>query len=248
MYHSQSTRHVHSALVALLCLLSWSQEAQGGYLQVSPVRLTLSATQPVDTLTVRNDGPDSTVVQAQPYTWSQEAGEDRYTPSAELLVSPPIFTLPVGGSQIVRVGLRRAVLLQHELSYRLYLQEVPSPLKADGLGLQVTLRLGVPVFFSPPAPASPALSWRASRRLPTTIQVDLNNGGNTHVQLTSLQLLSAQNEHLLVTQKLSTYVLPGQTHSWLINTSASAPLGARLRLLAQTDVGEVYEELDLAAP
>ena len=248
MYHSQSTRRCHLTLAALMCFLLWNREAQGGSLQVSPVRLTLSAAQPVDILTVRNDGPYPTVVQAQPYTWSQEAGEDRYTPSMDLLASPPIFTLPVGGSQIVRVGLRRIVPLQHELSYRLYLQEVPSTLKADGLGLQVTLRLGVPVFFSLPAPTAPALSWRANRRPPDGIQIDLNNGGNTHVRVTSLQLMPTQDDHPLVTQKLSTYVLPGQTHSWLINTPASPPLGARLRLVAQTDTGEVYEELDLAAP
>ncbi len=60
-------------------------------------------------MTVRNDGDDAVVIQASLLSWAQdESGQDVYTPTNEALVTPPIMTIPPGGEQIVRVGLRRA--------------------------------------------------------------------------------------------------------------------------------------------
>ena len=56
-----------------------------------------------------NHGQAAAVVQLEPMAWAHMAGKDTYTPTNEILATPPIFTIPAGGAQIVRVGLRRAV-------------------------------------------------------------------------------------------------------------------------------------------
>ena len=43
------------------------------------------------------------------------------------------------------------------------LQEVPQAASPDFNGLQVVLRLSVPVFVEPLAPATPQVAWSASR-------------------------------------------------------------------------------------
>ena len=64
-------------------------------------------------------------------------------------MSPPIATIAPDKEQIIRVGLRRAPDKERELSYRLFLQEVPAPPKPGFQGLQVALRVGLPVFVQP---------------------------------------------------------------------------------------------------
>src|SRR5882672_2154772 len=118
MSYSQSKRKLSLGLLAFSGCLLWNTWVQAGTLQVNPLRLTLSPTQPTDVITIRNDSPQPTVVQVQAFTWAQEAEGDSYRPSTDLLATPPIFALPAGGSQIVRVGLRRMAPQSSELSYR----------------------------------------------------------------------------------------------------------------------------------
>ena len=56
---------------------------------------------------MRNDERE-VLVQAEVMLWEQVDGEDRLTPTRDLLVSPAVFTLPPNGSQLVRVALRSA--------------------------------------------------------------------------------------------------------------------------------------------
>ncbi len=108
-------------LVVALCLVIG--EAGAGSFQVNPIRVEMSKGATSAAITVRNDGNEPIVVQSSVVGWSQDKGQDVYAPTNEALVTPPIMTVPPGGEQIVRVGLRRAVDPQRELTYRLYLQE-----------------------------------------------------------------------------------------------------------------------------
>ena len=85
-------------------------------------------------LTVRNDGTEPVSMQLEVLNWSQEAGKDVLTPSRELLANPPIFTVPAGGSQLVRVGLRRAPDATARANLSHCLQELPPPPKPDFMG------------------------------------------------------------------------------------------------------------------
>lgn len=237
----ETSRRGHAGRAFLsVCLLACGW-AQAGTLSVSPVRATLSAGQQVGALTVRNDGAQPTVVQLEVLSWSQQEGKDVYTPTKEVLATPPIFTVPAGGSQIVRVGLRRAPDPRRELTYRLYLQEVPPPPKPDFQGLQVALRIGVPVFVLPPAPAKPVLRWQVSRTAQGQLQVRLTNSGNAHIQVANFKLVPVGGEPL-PTRQVAAYVLPGQSRDWLVEAPAPSP-GAMLRVSAQTDAGDVEAEV-----
>ena len=115
-------------------------------------------------ITVRNDGEEPVVVQSSVLAWTQEDGKDIYASTTEALVTPPIMTIAAGAEQIVRVGLRRPPDPRSELAYRVFLQEVPPPPKPGFTGLQVALRVGLPVFVAPGAPAARRLEWSAADR------------------------------------------------------------------------------------
>jgi fimbrial chaperone protein len=228
-------------MFGLAFLIGAAATACAGSFAVNPVRATLSAKQPVGSLVVRNNGSETTVVQLETVSWSQQDGKDVYTRTKEILATPPIFTVPAGGSQVVRVGMRRAADPQREIAYRLFLQEVP-PANTNVEGLRVVLRIGVPVFVLPPAAAAPALRWQASRTPEGALKVNLTNNGNAHIQVAKSKLMLNSGQPL-ATQDIAAYVLSGQSRAWLYKVSPLPARGAALRVAAQTDAGDVQAEL-----
>jgi len=100
-------RAMAKAAFGIILLVMGASVASAASLGVSPVRVTLSESQSMGALTVRNDGTEPASLQMEMLNWSQAEGQDVLTPTRELLANPPIFTVPAGGSQLVRVGLRR---------------------------------------------------------------------------------------------------------------------------------------------
>lgn len=222
--------------LALFLSATW---CAAGSFAVSPVRATLSPNQPVVSLTVHNSGAASAVIQLETVAWTQAGGTDVYKPTREILATPPIFTVPAGGSQVVRVGVRRASQPGRELTYRLFLQEVPPPPKPGFQGLNVALRVGVPVFVVPAEPVAPKLDWRAYRTPQGELVLSAANNGNAHVQVANFTL--TQTGQLPGKYELAAYVLPGEHREWLLK-KVKLP-GPRLQLTAQTDAGPQRAEV-----
>jgi fimbrial chaperone protein len=218
----------------------WSVGAAGASLEVNPVRLTLSATQPVAALTVRNAGAQPASLHLQVMAWTQADAADHYAATRELLATPPIFTLAPGAVQTVRVGLRRAADPERELAYRLYLQEIPDA-AADGTGVRIALRIGVPVFVPPRAPAAPLLRWRAQRDA-GAIVLHAQNTGKSHARIVELKFLSGSQ---MVAEATAAYVLAGQSWRWRLAVSQIPAAGTQLRVSAKTDAGDVNADVTL---
>ena len=221
--------------------------ASAGTFTVNPVRATLTPNQSVQSLVVHNNGVEPSVIQVEAVSWTQQDGKDVYTPTREILATPPIFTVPPGGSQVVRVGLRRAADPQRELTYRLFLQEVPSAPQAEFKGLQVVLRVGIPVFVvpvgAPGAAPVPVLRWRAARTPDGILNLSAANDGTAHVQVGKVTLARSESGDALVTQNVAGYVLPGHTGNWSLKLPTLPASGTSLRLSAQTDAGDMHADI-----
>jgi fimbrial chaperone protein len=226
------------ALPLALTLAAWgagSTLAHAGTFIVNPVRVTLSAKQPVVAITVRNSGAEPAVVQLESSAWTQDQGKDVLSPNADLLATPPIFTLPPGGSQIVRVGLRSARSSSGESTYRLVLREVPPAVRPQGV--QVMLMISLPVFVLPATPVKPELVWKAARTADGKVRVSATNNGNAHVQLGKLDLATGTGT-VVGTRTLSEYVLPGNTKSWLVDAPSGLEASATMQILSTSDAGD----------
>ena len=179
------------AIVVFMGLASGPLAVLAGSFQVNPIRLDLSAGTTSAALSVRNTGNESVVVQVSIEAWSQEDGKDIYAPTREVLVTPPVVTIPAGAERIIRAGLRRAPDREKELSYRLFLQEVPPPPQPGFQGLLVALRIGLPVFVQPvQGKAEPRMEWQA-RRLPgNQVEIRAANTGSAHLQIAELNVFA----------------------------------------------------------
>jgi fimbrial chaperone protein len=221
-----------AALLALIATLP----AHAASFTATPVRLTLPAAASSTSLSLQNVADQPVLVQAEVMAWSQRDGEDVLRPTEDLVVSPPIFTVAPGASQIVRIGLLQRPQSEREITYRVFLQEVPQPPPPGEQGISVALRLGLPVFVLPKGGASPQLSWTA-RREGGEVRVAVSNTGNGHAQIVECKL-HGEDGKLIAERGLGAYVLAGQTRTWAMKTSPAWG-GGKLTLSAKTSAGDV---------
>jgi fimbrial chaperone protein len=168
---------------ALLAAAAFSAGVPGsalaGSLSVDPIRLEISQGRRTATLRVRNQEQAPVTIRAYALTWTQVDGEDRYEDSSAVIVSPPIFTIPAGGTQLIRVGLRTAS--SDPRAYRLMVEEVPQA--SPGGGVQVALRLNLPLFSMMNAGTAAELGWAASRGADGRWTVEAVNNGSNYVRV-----------------------------------------------------------------
>jgi fimbrial chaperone protein len=238
------------AAIVASAAASWPSPARAGTFTISPLRVELSQRVTTAALTVRNEGPEPVLVQAESVLWSQAGNQDALEPTRDVLVSPVVFTVPPRGSQLVRVALRRPPDPATELSYRLLLQEVPRQAEPGFTGLQVALRLSLPVFVSPLEPAEPNLAWTSDRADDGSIVVRADNTGAAHARVLSFTMAPEGSAEAVLRQSVATYVLPGQFRTWTLedkNTGRvdSAGSAGRYTLKGTTDDGEVVAELSV---
>ena len=220
--------------------------SMAGSISVSPIRVELSAAQRSVALTVRNDGDQPSVVQAQLVAWSQKNNEDRLETTNDLLASPPIFTVPAGGSQILRIALRRAADPASERAYRVLVTEVPGKPQPGFTGAQFALKISLPIFVDAAAAKTAAkLEWSARRNAAGEIALSAMNTGARHIQIHSVEVVSEQS---VVDADLATmwYVLPGQRRTVIVKPVAGRTVAAgRIRVKADSDAGPLSADVVL---
>ena len=227
-------------------------QAHAGTFSISPLRAELSAGIQTGAMTLRNQESAAVVVQAEVMLWEQADGQDRLAPTRDVLVSPAVFTIPGNGSQLVRVALRRPADSQRELSYRLILTEVPQRASPDFTGLNVALRLSLPIFVAPIAVATPRVDWSAMRSPAGAISVTAHNSGNVHARVLHFSVSPAAGPTPGIRQDVTAYILPGQARTWTLennqNEATSSTDWQRLRVKGATEAGDFEAEIQLEGP
>ena len=243
-------------LPAFVALCLQCAVATAGSIQINPIRIELSAAQPSATLTLRNNDPAGSppaILQVDSHRWTQaDSQTDTLEPAAELKATPPLFTLPPGGEQIVRIGLPGGVRTSAvETSYRLIVQQVPQQAPSSSAGLQVLLRFSIPVFVLPAdASASGHIEWSLEHD-GSALSLSARNSGSRHLRLDGLELRQTRDGGVLPLRFTPRYVLPGALRSWRIEATDGQTLpaaGERLKLKALAGQTTLEADLTIGAP
>lgn len=241
------SRTAIAAITSLLILVAASPAAAGSF-SVSPIRVELSAKQRMGVLTVRNETDVPALVQVETLAWSQADGNEVHVPTRDVLATPPVFTLPPQGQQILRVALRRDADAARELSYRLVLQEVVAEAPKDFVGMRVALRLSLPVFVQPSVGSNADLLWSARRDSSGNLAIEATNHGNGHIQLSGFSVHYADNADATFTHSGARYVLPGSRVSWTFKSDGEAGLPAALTIRGFSDRGDFSARAQTGPP
>ena len=226
---------MHKHLLAALILLATTANAAS--LTVNPIRLELGAKQAATSMTIGNAADTPTTVQVSAYHWRHQDGSDQLEPATGAdapIITPPMFRLAPGGSQIVRIGFAGGGSSEDEGRWRLIVEEVPQPqMQAVPVALapmQIATRLRVSMpLFRLPAVTRSALDWRLDRDGSTLV---VANRGSTTERIDQAQLSAAGSTLARVTGPV--YLFPGEARQYPL--SMPAPSGTPARLNVQGSV------------
>ncbi len=233
-------------IAAILTGLSGpSFPAHSSSLNVSPVRLSLDSKHRSVALSVHNMGDEAKVIQTELVSWTQQDGNDVHTPTRDLLVNPPIFTLKPGKRQVIRLGLNYKADFRKEQAYRLRLTEVPPPPTAEFNGLRIALRFDLPVYVLPKETQNNLLNWKASRSANGEVLLILNNMSNHHIQVKDIKMNDgASGCQLLDWQKAGFVLLAGQSRQLRLKPGTGWN-GQQLEFIANINDGLVAAKIQL---
>lgn len=225
-------------------LIFWGHLATAvAQVAISPVRIDLSDDHNKDVIRISSQADSAISYQVEVVSWSQS--EDRreiYTPTEEILAVPPLFTLQPGDEQIVRVGMLTDADPSVERSYRMFITELASPQEEQSAatGVNMRLRLGVPVFVTPNALPHATLDYFDSKQMGSQLFMQLRNSGNTHVRISEIRYQGSGMESPKI-ESAAIYVLAGQAAYVPIELSGSDRTG-KVTLVTDT-LGTVEYEL-----
>jgi fimbrial chaperone protein len=230
-----------AAGAVVLGLLLQGSAASASGVNILPLRAALSPQVRTASFRLASTGMTASLMQVHLLAWSQVDGADQLTPSDDLLVGPPIFTILPGQMQLVRVGLRSLAGPTHELSYRLMIDEVPTPNVA---GITFAFRLSLPIFVTPQQLAGPKVRLSAERPDATHLRLTLSNTGDEHIQIKTLRVAAADGTELY-SGAAAWYVLAGQRRSWLFSLERAFS-GSLILVRGSTDGRALNESVRIA--
>jgi fimbrial chaperone protein len=221
-----------------------SSRARAAALQVTPVIVELVGGARASIVQVDNRGGGATTMQVRTFSWTQSSDDDVLVPTDQLAASPPIFVIPEGGSQIVRLVLRAAPEAT-EQHFRVMLDEIPGPVQ--GMAVTVALRVSLPIVVVPASAPPPMLRWGLESGRDGKPRIAATNAGGRYARIAELRLGLSGGEALPVRQIGQTpYVLPNSTRYWLVSDPRQTLRpGASVTLSGKTNFGAFEEKVVL---
>jgi len=197
-------------------LLAWS--AQAGTIEITPVNIALEFGQNSTMLQVKNSDPEPAAVQVRIYRWTQTGNEDVLTPTSDVILSPPIATIPGGSTQTFRILLRSGRTPDDGSGrrYRILLDEIPTAVGRPG-ELGFVMRVSIPVFVLPELVPTPALQWRATREQNGGFVLTVVNSATVYDKVDNM-VVTADDDTVLnaLPRSSNNYALPSSQREWLV--------------------------------
>jgi fimbrial chaperone protein len=222
------------------CLVSAS--AAAATLQVSPIRISISADGKAGVVRLQNQSDGPTLVQVEALVWNDTDDLSQVPTTGDILAVPPVFEIAAGAEQVIRLALRRPLTSDTEQAYRLLITEVPRAVGDGVQGVAFALRLNLPVFVTPDG-AAPSPAWSLERD-GGGARLTLGNQGSAHVRVRSVALFQDGGAEPVFVSDQGGYVLAGRERSWQLDLGR-LKAGASLTVKAETDRGEIEAPVDI---
>jgi fimbrial chaperone protein len=214
-----------------------------GATTIAPVIVELSPARKVVSVTVTNPSDSVVNFQTEVLAWSQADGQDRFEPTHDIMVVPPVAKIAAGASQIFRVTPRTPPSAR-EQAYRLILEDVTAEMAGPQNTATVNIRVrhSLPVFVA--ATGTPAVAVQVAQCAAPAGKacVRLTNEGGRYITARSIAIEGgAWNKEL----PLNTRLLTGGWREWQFDLPAKAP--ASLNVKADTSAGAFAGTLSTAS-
>lgn len=219
------TRGLRAAL-PVICILGTSlfvaSESSAGTFRIAPTLGAVPAEKSTATFQLHNTGVESLTVQVQGFRWSQVDNANALEPADDLIVVPPLVSIPAGQTQIIRIA-RKHRDDSAEGAYRVHFQEIPGPPPTGFVGLQTALKLNVPLFFLS-RDTQQEIEWSIRRTDTQRLVLQARNTGTRFARFSKIALRE-KNGNAIATVRGPVYALAGAQREWefdVVDTAVSA--------------------------
>ena len=210
----------------VLLFLLWALSASPAFpsnFRIEPTSLELSGSAKSGAFSVINDADDKLNVQVSAKEWAQDAeGKDVYGETKDVVFFPKIMTVEAHGQRAIRIGIKSPPSLQ-EKTYRLFVEEIPSPnkepdVKAAGkiaAGLTIAFRYSTPIFIKPVRPQESSVIDKIGMSR-GAVRALVTNTGNVHVKLLAVTFTgkAANGKALYSKEFAGWYLLRGRSRAY----------------------------------
>lgn len=221
------------ALLALLAASFINDPVSASSLSVSPIRLDVIHPGNTARLTLRNNGQRPMNAQVRVFKWSALNGKDHFTETRDVVVSPPIASLPAGGEMHIRLLRVSGAPVQGVENYRVVVDEIPDANRVRNVGVTIAIRYALPMFVLSPEATRPQVTW-AVRMIGGKRVLTATNTGDVHLRIANLTVGNVR-----VGKGLQGYVLGRSTRHFDLPRNAN-PSGT---VSADTDQGKLHASL-----
>ncbi|MGK3128359.1 molecular chaperone [Pantoea sp. C8B4] len=216
------------ALLLLFIMALMPAAHAANSLMIWPIDPAINPDDKASELWLENRGNATTMMQVRIFSWLQVGGQEQYQTQQQVVASPPMVRLEPGQKQLVRLIKQGAPQAGREMSYRVVLDEIPTP-RTPGenqAGLTFQMRYSVPLFVYGNGvtsdSAKPQLSWQqvdsGGKRW-----LELTNRGNGHARLSNVTIGGRR-----LGNGLFGYVLANSSNRWPLTSSVSGELSAEV--------------------
>ena len=146
-------------------LLLTPHAATAANFTVTPTEVNLSPSATSALVTVRNGGKVPLRFEITLVSWSEdEHGTMALNPSSDVTFFPKLVELPPGASRNIRIGINAGTARDVELSFRLFVEELPDQSAPAANAVALRTKVGIPVFVRPAKPVTDRRNrWRLGR-------------------------------------------------------------------------------------
>ncbi len=233
-------------ILVITLLLFFPIKALAGEFSVTPIRMDFDRDVKTSVVAIISEG-EKVNLQMKAFEWTQDSeGKDVYTETSDLIFFPKIMTLSKGEKKTLRAGIESPPAAR-EKTYRLFVEEIPAPKKAEGVNVSITLRFGIPVF-SKPLKEEAGAEIEKIEFSKGVIGVIVKNTGNVHLVINSIEVKGKNVKGTeMFSQELSGwYLLSGVTR----RHAATIPAGvcrdlSKLAIEVKTDRINLKKDFDV---
>ena len=214
---------IHVLPVAIAALLLTPHAAAASNFTVTPTEVNLSASATSALVTVRNRGQVPLRFEITLVSWSEdEHGQMTLNPSSDVTFFPKLVELPPGASRNIRIGINAGTARDVELSFRLFVEELPDQSAPAANAVALRTKVGIPVFVRPAKPVRTAVIDGVSVENGKVL-VRIRNTGNLHISVDSVKVAGTGGSAASTFNKEAPgwYVLPGATRIFEVPMTAT---------------------------
>ena len=237
--------------ILLLALAFHADRSEAATFTVNPMQVVFTPARKSAVITLKNTSKEEMRFQVSVFTWEQTTrGEMQLGDTKDVVFFPQLLVLGPGQQRPIRLGITGS-LGGAEKSYRIFFTELPKadrPAAVSANGVQMRVKVGVPIFVSPASRGTAMVAIHNPRQANGHATFRVENSGLTHVVVDAVHVrgLDSTGRRLFEHTVKGWYLLAQHSREYDVPLSAGDCAAASLAV--EASIGKTVVRDQIAGP